>query len=282
MSDLAAGCWAPNLSLMFSELPLLERPAAAYDAGFSAVEVWWPWDSPSPSDRVVDGFVQAVRDSGARLVALNFFAGDMAGGDRGVVSHPTRAAEFRDNVAVVAGIGSRLGCRTFNALYGNRVDGAAVGAQDSVAVENLSLASRAVGPLDGVVVVEPLSGSPRYPLRCAEHALTVCDAVHHATGEQPQLLLDLYHLASNGEDVEAVVVEHADRVGHVQVADSPGRGEPGSGELPLWAWLQQLDDSGYDGHVGLEYAPTRATTESLAWLPREHRGVRSASRARES
>ena len=270
----AAGCWAPNLSLLFQELPLLARPAAAADAGFSAFELWWPFGSPVPSGREVDAFVSAAQGSGAHLVALNFFAGDMAAGDRGVVSHPARGAEFRDNVAVVADLGARLGCRTFNALYGLRLDGVPVGAQDSTAVENLALASRAVAPLGGRVVVEPLSGSPEYPLRSAADALAVADAVHRETGEEPRLLLDLYHLAVNDDDVEAAVDQHVDRIGHVQVADAPGRGEPGTGDLPLHRWLGRLDAAGYAGDVGLEYAPSRSTSESLAWLPRESRGVR--------
>jgi len=94
-----------NLSILFTELPLLERPAAAKQAGFDAVEFWWPWPVAVPSDADVDRFVAAVTDAGVQLVGLNFFAGDMAGGDRGLVSWPSRSGEFRDNVDVTVGIG---------------------------------------------------------------------------------------------------------------------------------------------------------------------------------
>ena len=132
-----------NCSILFTELPLLARPAAAREAGFDAVEFWWPFATAVPSDREVDEFVRAVDGAGVRLAGLNFFAGDMPGGDRGLVSWPARSGEFRDNLEVTVGIGERLGCRAFNALYGNRVEGAGPAAQDDLAVENLALAGRA-------------------------------------------------------------------------------------------------------------------------------------------
>src|SRR4029453_7849091 len=132
-----------NLSILFTELPLLERPAAARAAGFGAVELWWPFAVPVPPARDVDAFVAAVEDAGVQLVGLNFFAGDMAGGDRGLVSWPARRGEFKDNIDVTVGLGERLGCRAFNALYGNRVDDSTAEEQDDLAVQNLTLAAGA-------------------------------------------------------------------------------------------------------------------------------------------
>src|SRR4029453_7186548 len=100
-----------NLSILFTKLPLLERPAAAREAGFGAVELWWPFDVAVPPDRHLDAFVAPVGDSGVQLVGLNFFAGDRAGGDRGLVSWPARAAEFRDNVEGTVALGDRPGGR---------------------------------------------------------------------------------------------------------------------------------------------------------------------------
>src|SRR4029453_12447781 len=156
-----------NCSILFTELPLLERPAAAKEAGFDAVEFWWPFAVAVPADGEVEAFVRAVGDAGVRLVGLNFFAGDMPGGDRGLVSWPARSAEFRDNVEVTIGIGERLGCRAFNALYGNRVDDADPAAQDELATENLALAGRAAARIGGTVLVEPVSGADRSPPRAA-------------------------------------------------------------------------------------------------------------------
>ncbi len=256
--------YAVNLSMLFTEVPLLQRPAAARAAGFGAVEFWWPFASAVPSDADVDSFVTAVRDAGVQLIGLNFFAGDMPGGDRGLVSWPARSGEFRDNIDVTVGIGERLGCRAFNALYGNRVDDANPVQQDEVAAENLALAARAAARIDGVVLVEPVSGAPRYPLLTAADVIRVIDRV----GEpNVKFLCDLYHLATNGCDVAAVISEYADRVGHVQIADSPGRGEPGTGSLDIAGHLAALAARGYRGYVALEYKPTVATEDSLAWLP---------------
>ena len=112
-----------NCSILLTELPLLERPAAAKAAGFDDVEFWWPFAASVPGDAEVTRFERAITDAGVRLTGLNFNAGDMPAGDRGLVSWPGRADEFRDNADVVAGIGGRLGCTSFNALYGNRRDG---------------------------------------------------------------------------------------------------------------------------------------------------------------
>jgi hydroxypyruvate isomerase len=263
-----------NCSILFTELPLLERPEAAKQAGFDAVEFWWPFPVAVPSDSDVDAFVRAVRDAGVRLVGLNFSAGDMPGGDRGLVSWPARSSEFRDNVDVTVGIGEQLGCRAFNALYGNRVDGADPAAQDHLAVENLAIAGRAAAQIGGTMLVEPVSGAPQYPLRTAADAVGVIDRVAGETGVgNLGFLCDLYHLAVNGDDLDRVITTYGDRVAHVQIADAPGRHEPGTGTLDLDRYLGALAAGGYAGWVGLEYVPSRTSADSFAWLPRERRGA---------
>jgi len=259
-----------NCSMLFTELPLLERPAAVKAAGFDAVEFWWPFPEAVPSDGDVDAFVSAVQDAGVQLTGLNFFAGDMPGGDRGLVSWPGREREFTDNIDVVVAIAERLGTRAFNALYGNRVDDSTAEAQDELAIENLAAAAKAVGNLGGIVLVEPVSGAPRYPILTAAEALAVLDKSHLAGVDNVRLLCDLYHLATNGDDLDDAV-RNVGPIGHVQIADAPGRGEPGTGELDLDGYLSTLQAGGYAGYVGLEYKPTTTTEESLAWLPRERR-----------
>jgi hydroxypyruvate isomerase len=267
VSDPATGLpYAVNCSILFTELPLVERPAAARAAGFEAVEFWWPFAAAVPGDGEVDAFVAAVRDAGVALVGLNFAAGDMPGGDRGLVSWPGRESEFRDNVAVAVGIGERLGTRAFNALYGNRVDRVAPQRQDELAVENLAVAAGAATGIGATVLVEPVSGAPRYPLRTAADALAVIDRVEAAN---LALLADLYHLTVNGDDVAAVIAAHADRIGHVQIADAPGRHEPGTGSIDLAAHLAALAAAGYEGWVACEYAPSTTSAESFGWITRE-------------
>jgi hydroxypyruvate isomerase len=262
-----------NCSILFTELPLLERPAAAKAAGFDAVELWWPFAEAVPAGRDVEALVRAVSDAGVQLVGLNFAAGDMASGDRGLVSWPARSAQFRDNVEATVGIGERLGCRAFNALYGNRLEGVSLLEQDDLAAENLAWAAQAAARIGGTVLVEPLSGLARYPLRTADDVISVIERVERQAGVgNVRLLADLYHLAVNGDDVDQVIAEHATRVAHVQIADAPGRTEPGTGSLPLQRQLAALEEAGYSGWVGLEYHPTSDSATSFDWLPRERRG----------
>jgi hydroxypyruvate isomerase len=260
-----------NCSLMFTEEPLLRRPAAARAAGFSAVEFWWPFATPVPSDHEVDAFVEAVGDAGVALVGLNFFAGDLAGPDCGVLSIPGRSGQFRDNIDVTVGIGERLGVRGFNALYGNRVDGVDPAAQDELATENIALAAKAAARIGATVLIEPVSGPKPYPLRTAGDAVGVVQRARAAGAGNVGFLCDLYHLASNGDDLDAAIATYAGVIAHVQIADAPGRGEPGSGELDLDRYLAMLEDHGYRGWISLEYKPTTTTEASLAWLPRERR-----------
>ncbi len=265
--------YAANCSMLFTERPLLERPAAAATAGFDAVEFWWPWpDRPVPADRDVEAFVAAVADAGVTLAGLNFFAGDLAGPDCGVLSVPGRAGQFRENVEVAVAIGGRLGTEGFNALYGNRVPGVSPEEQDALATESLLLAAGAARHVGGTVLVEAVSGPKPYPLRTADDAAAVVARVREAGADNVAVLLDLFHLAATGDDLDAAIAAHAGLVGHVQVADHPGRGEPGSGTLDLDRYLAALEAAGYEGRVGLEYAPTGSTEDSLAWLPRGRRG----------
>ncbi|WP_158843206.1 hydroxypyruvate isomerase family protein [Saccharothrix deserti] len=254
-----------NLSILFTDLPVLERPAAARAAGFDAVEFWWPFAEAVPPSREIEAFEAAVTDAGVRLVGLNFFAGDMPAGDRGLVAWPGRQSEFRANVEIAAGIATRLGCRAFNALHGNFPT-------TDTALDNLAYAADVAAEIGAVVLVEPLSGAPDYPLLTAADALEFIDQVGR---ENVALLADLYHLAVNGDDLDAVVADHVDRIGHVQIADAPGRGEPGTGELDLFGYLSKLEANGYQGYVGLEY---KATTGGFDWLPEKDRSTGKGQR----
>jgi hydroxypyruvate isomerase len=267
--------YAANCSLLFAELPLLQRPAAAREAGFDAVEFWWPWpDQPVPADQDVDRFVAAVQDAGVSLVGLNFFAGDLAGPDCGVLSIPERRSEFIDNLDVTVGIGERLGARAFNALYGNRVDNSSPQEQDQLGLEQLTAAAQAAARIGATVLLEPVSGPKPYPLRTASDVVSVLDRVVAGSGvTNVGFLCDLFHLANNGDDLDRALDRYADRIAHVQIADHPGRHEPGTGTLDLDRYLRRIEDGGYAGYVALEYIPTGATVDSLGWLPRERRSL---------
>lgn len=269
-----------NLSILFTELPLLERPAAAAAAGFTAVELWWPWvDSPTPEQSELDALKKAIEDAGVQLTGLNFYAGQLPGPDRGALSVPGAESErFRANIDVAIAFAQSLGCTAFNALYGNRVDGVDPAEQDALALENLVLAAEAVGRVGGTVLIEALNApeSPKCPIVSAPKAIEIVDKVNAATGlGNAKFLMDLYHLSMNGEDLPSVIERYAAQTGHVQIADNPGRGAPGTGSLPLEELLDQLKKAGYDGWVGLEYkAGDRPSAEAFGWLPREARAAR--------
>jgi hydroxypyruvate isomerase len=261
-----------NCSILLTDLPVLDRPGAARNAGFEAVEFWWPFDSPTPPDADVSAFVRAIQDAGVQLTGLNFAAGDMPSGDRGILSNPASTQAFHDNVEIAVGIAETLGTRAFNALYGNRIDDVSPATQDHVAAENLAHAARAADRIGATVLVEPVSGAPRYPLLTAADAIRVIDRVHKDHGATNlRLLADFYHLHVNGDDITAAINDYGSRIGHVQIADAPGRGEPGTGEIPIRTYLEQLEAQGYRGYVGLEYKATKPDT--FEWLPRAERGA---------
>ncbi|MFI6152600.1 hydroxypyruvate isomerase family protein [Kitasatospora sp. NPDC051170] len=281
MKDVTAAArhsFTVNLSILFGELPLLERPAAAAAAGFTAAELWWPFGAEHrPAQAELDALRKAFTDAGVRLTGLNL-VDDLSLGARGTVSLPAERERFRANVPVAAELASSLGATALNALYGNRIAGADPAEQDALALENLVIAARAAHEIGAVLLVEALNAieSPDYPLVTSAAAVEVVDRVNAATGlGNARFLCDLYHLARGGEDLAAVIDAYADRIGHVQIADTPGRGEPGTGELDFEDLFARLSAAGYSGPIGLEYRPAGgAGSDAFAWLPRELRASR--------
>lgn len=262
--------FAANLSTLFTEVPLLDRPAAAAQCGIDAVELWWPFPTPVPGDRQVDALVSSLADVGVTMAALSLDAGDLAGGERGLVSLPDAVDRFRANLEAAVGIAERTGCRVLNALYGNPVAGVSAAAQDELAVDNLTLAARAAGTIGTTLVIEALNpfDSPHYPLTRTSQALDLVDLVAAAGAPNVGLLYDAYHMQRSEGNLIATIRRHAARFGHVQIADSPDRHQPGTGEIAYERVLQALEDSGYQGYVGLEYLPLGSTQESFGWLTR--------------
>lgn len=257
-----------NLSILFTELSLLDRPAAAAAAGFDAAELWWPFPEPVPPEGALESLAESLAEAGLRLVGLNLDGGDLAAGERGLVSLPGMDQRFADNLDCAVAFAASQGVRVMNALYGNRDGSVAPERQDEIALERLASAATAAEAVGIQVVIETQNhlDSPGYPLRQADQVAALVDQLRAAGHDNVGLLCDFYHLAMEGADLQAVWRDHAPIVLHTQVADAPGRHEPGTGKIDYPAVLSRLAASGYSGYVGCEYRPATTTEESLDWL----------------
>lgn len=256
--------YSANISILFTEVPFLERFEAAAGSGFGAVEFWWPRD---PLDAVAD----AAADAGLEVVLMNFDAGDMAAGDRGLLSDPDRQDEFRANVPVAIDLAERLGCARLNALVGLELSGLPRAAQLALARENVAWATGEAARIGASVLIEAVNtieNGPYLLSRTAEAA----EFVRSVGRPNVKLQYDVYHMQRMEGNLAATIRAHLPEIGHIQIADSPGRGEPGTGEISFDYLLPLIGELGYEGFVGLEYRPsTGSTGESLSWLPREAR-----------
>jgi hydroxypyruvate isomerase len=262
-----------NVSILFDDRPMLERPALAAAAGFDAIEMWWPFARGVPGTVEVDRLVASVADEGLALVMLNLYAGSSSTEEHGLLTLPGRQAEFRDNVDVAIEISSRLGGRVLNALYGNLVEDEPEAERMATAIENLAyVADRAAREGIGVVI-EPLNALdfPRYGLRTIEEAAAVADRARTEAGAEIGILFDVYHTQRTEGDLARRIQGYADRFGHVQIADAPGRSRPGTGEIAFGFIFASLVSAGYRGFVGLEYRPSPDPEDTFAWLPPQRR-----------
>jgi len=256
--------FSANVSILFKEMPLLERFGRAAAAGFSAVEFWWPGH-----EMELEAVEQAVGDAGLDVALFNFDAGDMAAGDRGLVSDPERQQLFRENVPIALDLARALGCERMNVLVGHEISGMDREEQLALARENVRFAAEKAEAAGVTVMVEAVNTFENGPyLLCTtEQAVEFVERVGR---ENVRIQHDFYHMQRMEGNLVANLREHFDHIGHVQIADSPGRGEPGTGEIHYPFVLGELEKLGYEGYVGLEYNPTTATTdESFGWLPEE-------------
>ena len=248
-----------HLGTLFLEQAPLERPAAARTAGFEAVEAWWP---PAPD---ADEWIAAVRAAGVTAELVNADGGDLVAGERGYCTVPGREGEVLRAVCEAARVVLACGGDLVNLLVGH-VDPARDAAfQHDLAVETVRAAGDEAAVLGARIVIEHLNPidveAPLLPTPAAAAAF-VTEVAHPAV----HLLFDAYHAARAGLDPLAELEPVAHLIGHVQYADSPGRGAPGTGTIDLWALVERLDAVGYEGRVGLEYVPAGPTTESFAFL----------------
>jgi hydroxypyruvate isomerase len=256
---------AANLTMLWNELDFLDRFGAAAKAGFSAVEYLFPY--PYEKQQLVDRLGQ----NKLKQALHNLPAGDWAKGDRGVACQPERRTEFRDGVGLAIEYAKALGCPQLNCLVGIAPAGADADALQSTLVDNLKFAASELLKQNIKLLVEPINtrDMPGFYLCHTKQALELFAEV-----ASPNLYLqyDIYHMQIMEGDLAPTIKANLPRIAHVQIADNPGRNEPGTGEINHAFLFELLDREGYQGYVGAEYKPKGKTDEGLGWarpyLPR--------------
>jgi hydroxypyruvate isomerase len=253
--------FAANLSMMFTELDFLDRFAAARAAGFDAVEFLFPYAFEP------DQIAGRLHRYGLELVLHNFPAGDWTAGERGMACDPRRIGEFRDSVELALEYAVDLGVRRLHCLSGKQHPAVPAERARATLIDNLRFAAAAFAPHGIDVLIEPLNDvdNPGYFLTGSAQAADIIAACG-----APNLFLqyDIYHMTRMGEPVAQTLRERLPLIRHIQVADVPGRHEPGSGTIDFPGLFGLLDELGYDGWVGCEYTPRGATLEGLDWRER--------------
>ncbi len=249
---------AANLTMLWNELDFLDRFGAAAKAGFSAVEYLFPY--PYEKSELVDRLGQHQLTQALH----NLPAGDWAKGDRGVACQPNRRGEFRDGVGLAIEYAKALSCQKLNCLVGIAPAGADLDALRSTLVDNLKFAAAELGKQNIKLLVEPINTRdiPGFYLCRTQQALELFREV-----ASPNLYLqyDIYHMQIMEGDLGPTIKANLPRIAHLQIADNPGRNEPGTGEINHAFLFELLDKEGYQGYVGAEYKPRGKTDEGLAW-----------------
>lgn len=251
--------FSANLTLLFPELPFLDRFDAASACGFKAVEFMFPYDHERADIR------ERMAATGLEVDLFNLPAGDFAAGERGVACLPGREEEFRDGVDRALEYAQVLGTTKLNCLVGLRRPTAARDDQRAVLVANLRWAAERIGSTGRSLMVEPLNpvDFPTFFLGSLPQARSL---IADVGSPHLRLQFDVYHVQRTHGDIVTNLRAHAGMLGHVQIADAPDRHEPGTGELDFGYILGALDDLGYSGRVGAEYKPSTTTADTFGWV----------------
>lgn len=248
-----------NLSLLFTELPLIERVRAAADAGFAGVEMQFPYEVPA------EALQAELQRCGMPLVLINLPAGDLMQGGAGLAAVPGREAQFAAALQQALAYADVVQPAKVNVLAGRLAEGVEREQALALLAQHLRQTAEAFAGRGIQVLMEAINlhDMPGFLLNTPAHLLDMLQRVGH-----PNLAaqLDLYHMARMDLDLATSVRELDGRIGHVQFADAPGRGEPGSGALDFAPALAALGEQGYAGWLGAEYRPQAATAAGLGWL----------------
>jgi len=250
--------FAANLTMLFTEAPFLDRFERAAQAGFKAVEFLFPYAYAAQEIR------QRLDAYGLALVLHNLPAGDWEAGERGIACHPERVGEFREGVGRAIAYAQALGVGQINCLAGKAPAGVGEDALRQTFVENLRFAATELKQAGLRLLIEPINtfDIPGFYLNRTAQAVAILDEVG---ADNAFVQYDLYHAQRMEGELAATVQKFLPRIGHVQLADNPGRNEPGTGEIHYPFLFAHLDRIGYGGWIGCEYKPATTTEAGLGW-----------------
>jgi len=251
--------FSANLSFLYPDLPFLDRFAAAAVDGFRAVEYAVPYVAEATA------LAELNARHGLEQALFNLPAGDWDGGERGIACHPDRVGEFRAGVDVALRYADVLGCRRVNCLAGIAPPGVSAEVLESTLVANLAYAAPRFAAAGVSLLIEPINPRdiPGFYLNTVRHAERLLAAVG---SDSLEIQYDLYHQQITAGDLVPTYERLRNRIGHIQIADTPGRHEPGTGEINYGFVLSELDRLGYAGWVGCEYRPSAGTGAGLGWM----------------
>jgi hydroxypyruvate isomerase len=250
--------FAANLTMLFTEQPFLDRFEQAARNGFKAVEFLFPYAYP------VQELQARLKAHELELVLHNLPAGDWDAGERGIACHPGRQEEFREGVARAITYADALGVQQLNCLVGKVPSGADPEAVRATLVSNLRYAADVLRAAGKRLLIEPIN-TYDIPGFCISRTQQALDLLDEVGADNAFVQYDIYHAQRMEGEIAATLSKHLARIAHVQLADNPGRNEPGTGELNYPFLFQHLDRIGYSGWVGCEYKPATTTEAGLGW-----------------
>lgn len=251
--------FAANLTMLFNEMPFMERFAAARAAGFDAVEYLFPYEFAK------EALAAELTRHGLKQVLFNLPAGNWAGGERGIACHPDRVGEFQDGVGHAIEYARALQCPQMNCLAGIAPQGVARERAEETLVGNLRFAATRLAEAGLRLVIEPINhfDIPGFLLNTTRQGL---DIIARTGSDNVFIQYDIYHMQRMEGELANTVKANLPMIKHIQLADNPGRNEPGTGEINYRFLFAHLDAIGYDGWIGCEYKPRATTQAGLGWI----------------
>lgn len=257
--SIAINSFVANLSFLFTEKPFMERFVAAKTVGFDKVEFMFPYDYD------LDEIKSQLNSLGLELVLFNLPAGDWGNGERGIAINPKRKNEFRAGVGKAIEVAQKLGVRQVNCLVGIRIPGTEESELWTTLVENISYAADQLQEQGIRLMIEPINhyDIPGFFLNTTDQVLRLIKEV-----QRPNVFLqwDIYHASREDEDLFKILSDSIAHIGHVQIADQPGRNQPGTGMIDFQILFAELKKAGYSKAISLEYVPNPDTETSLEWV----------------